>query len=446
MGLRLKVILTLVGVIIPIALGFSIYRFASAKREIVERRADRFAARVDARGLRRCQQRPERFAFERGGIEAFAYAPDLESFNPRAPEFPARLGDRLPDEVGEPAHVRFWFGEPHLGATAVRVAESGPCAVVLALWSKGDRRGPRVLGMVVRQTAVLSLLLTAVGLLISVPLLRRVRRLTEAVDDADGERFDNPESGGSDELAELAGTFEQTLDALHRRDETLKDYIANTTHDLAIPLTVLQHRLQRLSRSLEASDEEREHVRTALEESHYIAGLISNMSAAAKLESDQVATELDEVDLGVMVERVVARHEPIAEQKSVELNWSVPETPVLARADSTLAEQALSNLVQNAVQYNSEGGHVSVVLEVDDASFEIRVIDDGPGIPPELLDAVATRGVRSDAARSRNEGGQGFGLAIAHEVCEQHRWTLELANRDESGLLARLRGAWAPAA
>jgi signal transduction histidine kinase len=317
---------------------------------------------------------------------------------------------------------------------------------VLALWSKGDRRGPRVLGMVVRQTAVLSLLLTAVGLLISVPLLRRVRRLTEAVDDADGERFDNPESGGSDELAELAGTFEQTLDALHRRDETLKDYIANTTHDLAIPLTVLQHRLQRLSRSLEASDEEREHVRTALEESHYIAGLISNMSAAAKLESDQVATELDEVDLGVMVERVVARHEPIAEQKSVELNWSVPETPVLARADSTLAEQALSNLVQNAVQYNSEGGHVSVVLEVDDASFEIRVIDDGPGIPPELLDAVATRGVRSDAARSRNEGGQGFGLAIAHEVCEQHRWTLELANRDESGLLARLRGAWAPAA
>jgi signal transduction histidine kinase len=169
------------------------------------------------------------------------------------------------------------------------------------------------------------------------------------------------------------------------------------------------------------------------------------MSAAAKLESDQVATELDEVDLGAMVERVVARHEPIAEQKAVELNWSVPEASVNVRADSTLAEQALSNLVQNAVQYNSEGGHVSVVLEADDTSFEIRVLDDGPGIPPELLDDVATRGVRSDAARSRNEGGQGFGLAIAREVCEQHGWTLELANRDESGLLARLRGAWAPA-
>ena len=175
MGLRLKVILTLVGVIIPLTLGFSIYRFAAAKREFVERRADRFAARVDARGVRRCERRPEQFAVHRRGLDVYAYNPDFEASNPDAPPFPPRLADRLPAETGEPAHVRYWFGEHHLGATAVRAAESGPCAIVLVQWSHDRHKGPPVLGIVVRQTAVLALSLTLVGLLISVPLVGRVR-------------------------------------------------------------------------------------------------------------------------------------------------------------------------------------------------------------------------------------------------------------------------------
>jgi signal transduction histidine kinase len=440
MGLRLKVIATLVVVIIPVSLLFSVYRFASAKREIVERRADRVAARMDLRAPERCSRNPAGWMMERRGMRAFAYDTGLESRNRSAPTFPPKLARELSDDVGEPRHVQFWFGAPYLGATGVRVAESGPCAVILVLWRDNGHRGPPVWGIVVRQTLVLALVLTVVGLLISVPLVRRVRRLTEAVDAGHVSDFDNPEAGGRDELAELAETFGTTLAELNDRDRTLKEYIANTTHDLAIPLTVLQHRLQRLTRGLE-DDEHLAHVRTALEESHYIAGLIANMSAAAKLESDQVLLDAAPVDLGEVVQRVVGRHEPIAEQKDVELNWSVPETPVVVRADSTLVEQALSNLVQNAVQYNSAGGHVSVVLDVSDADFELRVADDGPGIPDALLDDVATRGVRSDEARSRNEGGQGFGLGIARAVCDQHGWLLSLDNMDASGLEAVIRGS-----
>ncbi|MGM0554868.1 MAG: HAMP domain-containing sensor histidine kinase [Myxococcota bacterium] len=377
---------------------------------------------------------------ERRGVRAYAYDADLESRNRRAPDFPDKLARILPSEIGEPEHVRFWFGEPYLGATAVRVADAGPCAVILVMWMDNGHRGPAVWGIVVRQTLVLAFVLTLVGLLISVPLVRRVRRLTEAVDTAHAGIFDNPESGTDDELAELAETFGATLDELNERDRTLKEYIANTTHDLAIPLTVLQHRLQRLRRGLGGDEENLEHVRTALEESHYIAGLIANMSAAAKLEADQILLDAAEVDLSEIVDRVVSRHKPIAEQRAVQVNWSVPEEDVVVRADSTLVEQALSNLVQNAVQYNGEGGHVSVVLEVDDDAFEIRVVDDGPGIPGSMLEHVATRGVRSDAARSRNESGQGFGLGIARAVCDQHHWRLQLDNREPSGLVATIRG------
>ncbi|MFU8806746.1 MAG: sensor histidine kinase [Bradymonadaceae bacterium] len=171
------------------------------------------------------------------------------------------------------------------------------------------------------------------------------------------------------------------------------------------------------------------------------------MSAAAKLEADPMKGAAADVHLEEIVARVASRHKPIAEQRGVELNWSVPEAPLVVTGDPTLVEQAASNLVQNAVQYNGPGGHVSIILERTAGGFELCVIDDGPGIPPDMMEDVIKRGVRSDEARSRNEGGQGFGLAIAHQVCERHGWKLELSPRDDGGTVAKIVGAGlAPAA
>jgi signal transduction histidine kinase len=119
----------------------------------------------------------------------------------------------------------------------------------------------------------------------------------------------------------------------------------------------------------------------------------------------------------------------------------VPEEGVTVRGDVTLLEQAVSNLVHNAVRYAEPGGHVAVVLERAHAGrFELRVLDDGPGVPEVLLARLGERGFRTDEARTRQPQGTGLGLHIVRDVAARLGLTLQFARGDERGFVATLSG------
>jgi len=110
-------------------------------------------------------------------------------------------------------------------------------------------------------------------------------------------------------------------------------------------------------------------------------------------------------------------------------------------ADTTLLEQAVSNLVYNAVRHNRAGGHVAVILDQDGAQrFRLRVIDDGPGIAEAELKRLTERGYRGDEARTRAPSGQGLGLSIVQRVALLHDLTLTLRRSEYGGLAASLAG------
>ncbi len=435
MGLRAKVALMLVAMIVPISLAMGAWRVGAEHRAFLERRADRIATHLQRRSPRRCERDPEHFRLGRRsrGFVAFAYDEKFHPPNPRAPELPPKLTEKLSSADG-PVHEWFFPARRKLlGVTAVQTADSGPCTYVVLGWIEPEATGP-VWRRAIVQTGGLAAVLGVLGLLVAFPIVRRIRKLEDAVRGARDEDF-TLDLGGNDEINALAAAFDETFTAVREREAALEQYIANTTHDLAIPLTVLQHRLEKVRRGVQSDDVDPDDITVALEESHYIAALIANMRTAAKLRNPS-ALDLDhELDWNAIVERVVGRHRPIAEQKGVELNWSVPAEPLVVRGEPTLAEQALSNLVQNAIQYNAAGGHVSIIAE-DDDGFTITVADDGPGIPQSLRDEVLSRGVRADDARTRNRGGQGFGLSIVKQICELHGWDLELEHG--AGLTVRL--------
>ena len=283
-------------------------------------------------------------------------------------------------------------------------------------------------------------------MLISIPLVRRIRRLTHDVESSSTQNqwtLSNVDAYGKDELGQLAHAFNAAGHEIHNkihdletRDATLKEYIANTTHDLAIPLTVIQHRLRRIQRAIHDDTAiEQEWVDGAMEESLYIAALIANMAAMAKLDSGQNHITTHEVNLSEVITRIISRHQPIAEPQRIELVWSTPEEPIIIQGDSTLIERAISNLVQNAIQYNDPGGHVAVILEhLSNHRFELSIKDDGPGVPAKQLETLGTRAARSDDARNRNPGGQGFGLSITQKVCNLHDWSITFESpTDDAG-------------
>jgi signal transduction histidine kinase len=142
-----------------------------------------------------------------------------------------------------------------------------------------------------------------------------------------------------------------------------------------------------------------------------------------------------------VIERVVTRNLTVAREKAVSLESVLPGAPMIVRGDGTLIEQAVGNLLHNAVRYVEARGRVLIVLSSHGNRFSLRVQDDGAGMAPEQLERLTERRWRADAARSRHPDGSGLGLAIANEVCLRHGFVLSLRKAEElGGLEAEIAG------
>jgi signal transduction histidine kinase len=381
-------------------------------------------------------------------LEMFAYDASFVSANPNAPPFPEPLIRKL-KEGAESADLTIDSGERKGLQVAVRMPwGEGPCAVVLA---RSTRRGQTQIdsefleGALIITAGVMGAVLLAAG-----PIVRRIRKLTAEVRRSAASRYTEPVGiAGQDEISQLAVAFNDAgkelrthLSSLAKREETLRSFVANTTHDVMLPLTVLQGHLTAMRNSIDSrAQPSRETVVDALEEAHYMASLVQNLGAAVKLEAGEANVKIHPVDLNGLVERVIGRHKPVARQ--VSLDFSVPEAAAWTEGDVTLIEQAVSNVVHNAVRYNNPGGHVVVILEEtgsDPPLFSLRVIDDGPGISDEALARIAERSFRTDEARRRCPEGLGLGLHIAKSVAARHGFSFRISRREAGGLEVEFQG------
>ena len=224
------------------------------------------------------------------------------------------------------------------------------------------------------------------------------------------------------------------------RGETLREFVANTTHDIAVPLSALQGHLSALASAVTLPDSGRTHVRHALQEAHYMGSLLRNLGVAARLDGAR-AIERHQVDLTALIERVVTRHLVVARARGVSLDYAVPEGRVVALSDLTLLEQAVGNLVDNAIQYTHAGGHVGVVLDrtAPDA-FVVSVLDDGPGMPADERAALLATRRRGTEARTRRPDGQGLGLAIVTEATAALGLRLTFSHPEAGGLRVEIAG------
>ncbi len=290
-------------------------------------------------------------------------------------------------------------------------------------------------------TAISAGLMAAMlALFAATPLVRRIRLLTYRVGRSEEAPDESIALDGKDEIAELSRVFEanraqirEQIEALEARDNALRAHIADTSHDVLTPLSVLQGHLAELAKHVE--EDSASSLREARATCQYIGELVNNLGARAKLEA---ALSKEAVDMCRLVERVSARYRPLAAQNRVNLDFAVPREELEVAGDITLIEQALGNLIHNAVVYNRSGGNVAVVLEGNGSGFELRITDDGPGVSPDELANLRERNFRGKDAKAKRAG-SGFGLDIASRVAEQHGWSLDIRCPDSGGLEAVLR-------
>lgn len=458
MKLRPRIALTAIALSIPLAIVSIAVERRARSRTIEEILVAHAHARLEGSGARECARHPERWARpDLPPPPPFGGPPPFGEPPPPPPPGPAPDGPPIQVFAYDDSFVAKWPGFPAIPehmrqragkepvvfardreADAVLVRGVSECAWIIARRPRPPF-GKDTLSSLARDWTppILAMLLAiAFGL---GPIVRRIRALATAVRASARDGYAKPIAlSGDDEIAELAREFDDAgrevraqIEAQEQREQTLRDFLGNTTHDVMTPLTVLQGHLSKLR---ESSNVDRETISAAMDEAHYMAALVHNLGVAARLEAGEPHLSRAEVDLGALVHRVVLRHAPIATQHRIELAHTVPEERVPFEADETFLEQAVSNLVYNAIRHNEPGGHVAVVLERTARSFRLRVLDDGPGIAPGDVDAMVKRSVRGDAARTRNPDGRGLGLAITRRVADLHHLDLSFAPVDPHGL------------
>lgn len=470
MRLRARLVLGVLATAIPLSVVLVLVETRFERRRGAERIAEVTRARMEGGMRERCEAFPETFpapgethddallddvlglledlepeappvrAADPSGPRIFAYDPSFRSANPHAPRLPEVLVRALLS--GEDSAATFErHGRKRLERALVRMPwRTGPCAILLV---EHVAEPPRLLARIT--VPVLVSFSVALAMLVLVgPIVRRITRLTEALERG---RVADVHDDAADELAALTRAFvsyearnKEQLQAIAGRERALREYIANTTHDVLAPVAVLTTQLAEIEALARAgADVPREVAVSALEETQYLAALVHNLNAQARLEGGLVLRE-EHTELGALVERAVSRLAPLAKRQGIRVDFAVPERGVSVRADVTLLEQAMTNVIGNAVRYNREGGHVAVVLEAKGRTFTLSVRDDGPGVDADALARLGERGFRTNEARTRRPEGMGLGLHIVREVAAAHGFTLEFSRNDPSGLVVTLRG------
>ena len=241
-----------------------------------------------------------------------------------------------------------------------------------------------------------------------------------------GERLPVPRT--RDEVERLGVTLNAMLGRLEDALARERDFVADAGHELRTPLALLRTQLELALRHTESPEELRETVRASSEEVDRLAQLAEDLLLIARSDRGSLPLRLETLEPSELLGSVANRFEWRAQEAGRPLA-TVESTGLQVWGDRIRLEQALGNLVDNALRHGS--GEILLRATPSDGLVELHVTDEGSGFPPEFLERAFERFARADLARSR--GGAGLGLSIVQMIAEAHGGIARVANRGRGG-------------
>ena len=233
-----------------------------------------------------------------------------------------------------------------------------------------------------------------------------------------------PTTGRGDPFDQLAVSVNQMLGDIESLIREISGVGDNIAHDLRTPLTRVRVRLERGRANASTLNELRAVVDQAIGGLDQSLTIITALLRIAEIEHSRRLEGFSQVQLGPLVREVGDLYEPIAEDKGVALRVESKDEATVS-GDRDLLFEAVANLVDNAVKFTPEGGHVELALHHNNGQVEIQVKDTGPGIPEIEREAVTKRFYRSD--KSRRMEGLGLGLSLVAAIVKLHGFQFAIA-------------------
>jgi two-component system phosphate regulon sensor histidine kinase PhoR len=208
---------------------------------------------------------------------------------------------------------------------------------------------------------------------------------------------------------------------LKQLEDVRREFVANVSHELRTPLSIFHGYLETILDSPDLPSEELLPILQVMRKhSLRLNALLEDLLILARLESRDECLHLERVDVPELVRDIVDDWELQSGQKKITIEIDCePELPTMT-ADRLRMEQVLNNLIGNAIKYANQGGHVVVRVRRAGEALDLRVEDDGMGIPPADLPHIFERFYRADKARTREQGGTGLGLSIVKHIVQSH--------------------------
>jgi two-component system, OmpR family, sensor kinase len=274
-------------------------------------------------------------------------------------------------------------------------------------------------------------LATLAGYLLAGLSLRQVdsmRRRAASISAATpGERLPVPHTG--DEIERLGETLNAMLARLEDGLERERGFVADAGHELRTPLALLRTELELALRHADSAEELRDAVRRSSVEVDRLAQLAEDLLLMAQSNAGRLALRLEPLEASDLLRSTASRFEWRAHDAGRAITFA-PGTAVPLRGDRIRLEQAVGNLIDNALRHG--GGDVELSATAVGETVELHVTDRGGGLPPEFVERAFERFSRPDPARGPG-GGAGLGLSIVRMIAEAHGGTARVANRTGGG-------------
>ncbi len=234
----------------------------------------------------------------------------------------------------------------------------------------------------------------------------------------------------NDEMDELVGSLNNMFESLEKIENTRRDLIANMSHELLTPLTNIYGYLEAIQDGIIKDGPQKDRtIHTIKEETEKLILIIKESKKLSLLESDHTALKLEKTDLGLLLEKIVKSLDLNIKEKKIVIKKEFHN--ILINADKFLLEQALLNIIKNALNYSFENAQVYLSLKQEGNHINILVKDYGKGIGEEEKSLIFERFYRSK--KNNDLSGLGIGLTIALKIIKMHMGDIEVKSQLDKG-------------
>lgn len=293
---------------------------------------------------------------------------------------------------------------------------------------------------ILNQYLIISIIIVVLALVVAFVLANRitspiVKMRKEANKLAEGNyNVHFKENDSYTEINDLANTLDDATQKLSKVDELRKDLVANVSHDLKTPLTLIKSYAEMI-KDISGDDpiKRDEHLDVILQETEYLTKLINDMQEYSKMQAGYIVLDKTNFDLKDVVNTVCNLLDGLIKEKKIKLKKNL--VSVIVYADELKISQVVYNFISNAIKHSNDKGKIIVNIIDDEEKVRFEVIDNGDGIAEEALPYIWDRYYKIDKSFKRNENSTGLGLAIAKAILEGHKAIYGVESKLKEGSL-----------